>query len=74
MDRPREPPRRKTSKNSNFFVVLDGSSPGVKYRWADVLRSIRGMSWRDARFKGYASLREAEEAWITRAGESDGAF
>ena len=51
----------RAGKRKAFFVVLEGRATGIFYRWCDVRAAVAGMP--EARYKGYGSLRLAEEAW-----------
>ena len=47
-----------------FFVVWHGRETGLFYKWADCMRSVANVA--KAKFKGFATLAEAEEAWETK--------
>ena len=44
-------------------MVLEGRSTGLFYRWDDVHPAVAGLP--QARYKGYATLRAAADAWST---------
>ena len=53
------PPCRK--RRSAFYVVFAGREPGICSSWFQCRRSV--ANYAGARFRGYASLEEAEDAW-----------
>ena len=55
--------RRKRGRAA-FFVVWHGRETGLFYKWADCMRSVANVA--KAKFKGFATLAEAEEAWETK--------
>jgi len=46
---------------SKYYVVWKGHTPGVYKRWIDCEKQVKGFP--GARFKGYATLKEAETAY-----------
>lgn len=49
------------AKGSKFYVVWRGRTPGIYTDWASAKEQIQGFA--DARFKGYQTEAEAEEAY-----------
>lgn len=49
------------SVKKHAYVVTRGRVPGLYYNWPDTQKQVNGFS--GALFKGYTSLKAAEEAW-----------
>ena len=54
--------RRRRGKAA-FFVVWHGRETGIFYMWADCMCSVANVD--KAKFRGFATLAEAEEAWAS---------
>lgn len=48
------------SKKNKYFVVWDGKEPGIYHSWDECKRQVHGYA--DAKYKGFATLPEAQEA------------
>lgn len=63
--------RKKRSKaRSAFFVVWAGRRAGIFTTWRECMSSVAGFP--QAKFRGFAGLREAQCAWRDGAAEDDG--
>ena len=52
---------RRASKRKNFYVVWQGRTCGIFYRWCDTFASVAAFP--GAQFKGFETLADAEAAY-----------
>ena len=62
VDERRSSNRRRRGRAA-FYVVWRGRETGIFYKWADCMRSVANVA--KAKFKGFVTWAEAEEAWET---------
>ena len=58
-----------SKRPSPFYVVWRGREVGVFYKWSDCRARVVGVA--DAAFKGFATLAEAEHAFMFGSGGHD---
>ena len=56
-----------TSRKKKFYVVWEGTSPGVYSTWADCESAIKGYS--NAKYKSFPTLASAEKAFGEAPGD-----
>ena len=59
-ERARERERKRERESGAFYVVWRGREEGLFYSWPGCVRSVANFP--GAKFKGFRTLREAEEA------------